>query len=203
VATTSCVKILDFGLARPVDADVRVTQSGLILGTPGYLAPEQANGEAVDGRADLFSLGCVLYRMATGAVPFRGATITALLRAVAEHQPPSPQTLRPDVPAALSDLILRLLAKSPGDRPGSAQKVVEVLRAIEATADTPPSEAPPTITYVPAGSRPARRWRWVAAAAVVFLVVGLLVAGRLLWRPAAGGRDSGAPAELSPETVNY
>jgi serine/threonine protein kinase len=198
------VKILDFGLARPIDTDVRLTQSGLVMGTPGYLAPEQANGEAVDGRADLFSLGCVLYRMTTGEAPFRGANITALLRAVAEHQPPPPQTLRPEIPAALSALILRLLAKVPGDRPASAREVAEALRTFEETPPrTLPAALPTSATYVPAGSWPARRWRWVAAAAVVFLVVGLLVGGQFLWRLATGSRDSGAPAEPSPETVKY
>src|SRR5262249_58596514 len=64
------VKLLDFGLARPLAADVHLTQSGMIVGTPMYMAPEQARGETIDGRADLFSLGCLLYQLVTGRPPF-------------------------------------------------------------------------------------------------------------------------------------
>src|SRR5207248_3105005 len=81
------VKVLDFGLALPVADDVRLTGSGTTLGTPAYVAPEQARGEAVDARADLFSLGCVLYRLCTGALPFPGKTTLAVFAALAEDNP--------------------------------------------------------------------------------------------------------------------
>ena len=71
-APTRRVKLLDFGLARPPDADIHLTQTGVVVGTPTYMAPEQARGEVVDGRADLFSLGCILYLMVTGRLPFEG-----------------------------------------------------------------------------------------------------------------------------------
>src|SRR5262249_28157242 len=77
------VKILDFGLARPMAADAQITQNGLIIGTPAYMAPEQARGEATDGRADLFSLGCVLYRMCTGQLPWQAKDAVSTLLAVA------------------------------------------------------------------------------------------------------------------------
>src|SRR5207245_900251 len=124
------VKILDFGLARAFGGDVHLTQSGVIVGTPAYMAPEQAQGTAVDPRTDLFSLGCVLYRLCTGQVPFQGATTMATLRALELEQPKPPHRLNPSVPRTLSDLILKLLTKRPDDRCSSAFSVVEALEAI-------------------------------------------------------------------------
>ena len=78
-APTRRVKLLDFGLALPQDADVHLTKSGMIVGTPMYMAPEQARGDSLDGRADLFSLGCVIYLMITGKPPFEGKTTMAVM----------------------------------------------------------------------------------------------------------------------------
>jgi serine/threonine protein kinase len=125
------VRLLDFGLARDDGAEP-LTQSGAIFGTPAYMAPEQAAGEKVDGRADLFSLGCVLYEMATGTRAFAGPSITAILFALANRVPPAARTLNPAIPAALSDLIDRLLGKNREERPATAGEVATALRAIEA-----------------------------------------------------------------------
>jgi serine/threonine protein kinase len=125
------VKILDFGLARPAGTASVLTQTGAILGSPNYMAPEQANGLKIDARCDLFSLGCVLYRMATGRLPFHGPTLTAVLRAVAEFDPPTAQAVRPDVPPSLSKLIVHLMAKNQELRPPSARTVVELIGTIE------------------------------------------------------------------------
>ena len=125
------VKVLDFGLARAAGGDSQLTQQGAIIGTPAYMAPEQGSGKAVDGRCDLFSLGCVLYRLCTGQLPFRGADTIATLLAVATVQPPPPRKLNAAVPAALSRLVMRLLEKKAADRPTSATAVVEELEAIE------------------------------------------------------------------------
>jgi serine/threonine protein kinase len=125
------VKILDFGLARWAGAESNLTQQAVVLGTPSYMAPEQANGQGVDARGDLFSLGCVLYRLCTGRLPFKGTdAISALMAAATEH-PKAPHQLNPEVPRALSGLVLQLLAKRPDDRPASAQVVVQELEAIE------------------------------------------------------------------------
>ena len=105
------VKILDFGLARGGAQDVQLTQSGAILGTPAYMAPEQGRGEAADSRSDLFSLGCVLYRLSTGKLAFEGPTIMAILTALATTNPPPVSEVNPDIPGPLSELIMRLLAK--------------------------------------------------------------------------------------------
>lgn len=125
------VKLIDFGLALLGGDDANLTRSGAVLGTPAYMAPEQADGGAVDGRADLFSLGCMLYRMATGEVPFKGQGTISTLRAMVKTQPQSPSIGTPEVPSALSRLILQLLAEDPNQRPASAAVVATRLRALE------------------------------------------------------------------------
>jgi len=123
------VKILDFGLVRALcdEAD----GSGRIIGTPAYMAPEQAACEAVDGRADLFALGCVLYQAVTGKLPFTGESILALLLAVRLHHPPTPRSLNKTIPPALDRLIQRLMAKNPNDRPANAREVIAAIVAVE------------------------------------------------------------------------
>jgi WD40 repeat protein/serine/threonine protein kinase len=135
------LKILDFGLARVATDNAGLTQQGAILGTPAFMAPEQAAGQAVDGRCDLFSLGCVLYRMCTGQPPFTGKDTISILVAVALEHPRPPVELRQELPEALSALVMRLLAKKPEERPESARVVAEALRDIEtqlAEGATPP-----------------------------------------------------------------
>jgi len=135
---TGRVKIFDFGLARSSSKDSQLTQQGTIVGTPGFMAPEQASGQAFDARCDLFSLGCVLYQICTGAAPFLGQTAIATLMAVAMDQPVPPRQLNPEVTPELNDLIVRLLAKKPDQRPASAREVVDQLKAIERTLAAPP-----------------------------------------------------------------
>jgi formylglycine-generating enzyme required for sulfatase activity/serine/threonine protein kinase len=125
------VKILDFGLARASTDESNLTQSGAIVGTPAYMAPEQAQCKAVGPSADLFSLGCVLYRMATGEPPFKGGDMISTLMAVATENPTPPHELDAALPAKLSELIMRLLAKDATGRPASAQAVSETLHKIE------------------------------------------------------------------------
>jgi WD40 repeat protein len=126
------VKILDFGLVQALSGgEGPAHRPGHVLGTPAYMAPEQARGLAVDARADLFSLGCVLYRMATGRPPFDAADLCGLLVRLAVDEPPPPRRLNADVPAALDRLVGRLLSKNPEDRPASARVVVEALQALE------------------------------------------------------------------------
>ncbi|MGC1720093.1 MAG: protein kinase [Isosphaeraceae bacterium] len=130
-APSGRVKILDFGMARSQRDDVQITHSGTVVGTPVYMAPEQALGETVSAGSDLFSLGCVLYRLYTGRLPFEGETILAVLSALASDTPRSLRLIDPDVRPALDELVMRLLAKDPVDRPASAPEVVEAIRAIE------------------------------------------------------------------------
>jgi WD40 repeat protein/serine/threonine protein kinase len=138
---TNCrVKLLDFGLVRAAADDVHLTGSGVVVGTPAYMAPEQARGETVDARCDLFSLGCVLYRICTGRKPFRGETTMALLSSLAKQAPTPVRDLNPEVPQALSDLVMRLLAKDPAARPASAAAVADALAVIGQQLATPPRQ---------------------------------------------------------------
>jgi hypothetical protein len=178
---TGRVKILDFGLAREVaaDGDGALTRAGAVLGTPAYMSPEQADGQPLDGRSDLFSLGCVLYHIATGKPPFQGKTLTAMLRAVAERHPPPPRDVRPELSAALSDLIERLLEKDPNRRPASAREVADTLAAsgpgAVTTVDAPPGAATTLVPPAAPVRSPGRR-AWLAAAVGLLLVGGGLAA---------------------------
>ncbi len=161
------VRVLDFGLARAADVEATdtsegpLTAEGAIVGTPAYMSPEQARGDAVDGRTDLFSLGVMLYQMSAGELPFRGGSALAVLSALALHVPPPLITKNPAVPPALSNLVERLLAKSAEGRPPTAETVAEELRAIElaltgAVRVIPLGDLPPIIVVdaVPSGPDP-------------------------------------------------
>src|SRR5262249_5652977 len=125
------VRILDFGMARLQDEDSQLSQVGYALGTPAYMSPEQARAEPAGPSSDLFSLGCVLSRLSTGAAPFKGPTPRALFRSLENDSPRPPHELKPELPAAFSKLVLRLLAKNTADRPASAQEVIREIEAIE------------------------------------------------------------------------
>jgi len=187
------VKLLDFGLARAATADTRITQERLVVGTPAYMAPEQACGEPVDARTDLFSLGCVLFRLASGRLPFQGQTPLAILQALATTTPPLLHQLNPAVPQSLSRLVASLLARRPQDRPASARAVVEALAAIEreGTAEFEKQPAP----------HPKTAGRWVlvlALAGVLALAVGTLEG--LLYQPKKPA-DPGTGAVRLPDAV--
>lgn len=119
-------KISDFGMARAVD-DASLTQSGVIGGTPLYMAPEQARGEVLDHRADLFSLGSVLYQMASGRPPFRAANSMAVLKRVCEDTPRPLNDVIPEIPGWLESIIFKLLEKKREDRYQSAQELADLL----------------------------------------------------------------------------
>jgi serine/threonine protein kinase len=156
------VKITDFGLARAV-ADASLTQSGVIAGTPMYMAPEQTVGDSIDHRADLFSLGSVLYTMASGRPPFRATTSMATLKRVAEDQPRPIREIIPEVPQWLCDVIAKLHAKKPDERFQSAKEVAELLGQYLAHLENPtlvpmprpiaPPVAPPTEEVRPGSSK--------------------------------------------------
>lgn len=167
------VKLTDFGLARAAD-DASLTQSGLIAGTPLYMAPEQASGESIDARADLFSLGSVLYAMCTGRPAFRAANTVAVIRRVCDDTPRPIREVNPEIPDALCRVIEQLHAKKPSDRPATAQGVAESLTSLLASMQGLSTVAIPKYT-IPASSpsrRVTRPWRW-AAAAMILLAVGL------------------------------
>jgi serine/threonine protein kinase len=144
--------VLDFGLVKSVegteDADSLATMAGLAVGTPAYMAPEMVHGEAVDGRADLYSLGCVAYYLLTARLVFEGANAmqTVLLHVQQEPVRPSALTGNPISPA-LERVILSCLAKQPEDRPQSASELAALLAAVpesgEESGRPAPSGSPP------------------------------------------------------------
>jgi serine/threonine protein kinase/predicted RNA-binding Zn-ribbon protein involved in translation (DUF1610 family) len=187
------VKITDFGLARTAD-DVGLTQNGVVAGTPEYMAPEQARGEPVDHRADLFSLGSVLYAMCTGRPPFRGAAPLAVLRQVSE-QPPTPvRALNPRIPVWLEALIARLMAKNPDDRFQTAAEVAGLLEAYLAHLQQPaqvPLPRLPHTNLVPSPP-PLHLGKWLGVAAMIGICLVLLgVGGSWFFAAGAAGNKEG------------
>jgi serine/threonine protein kinase len=163
------VKITDFGLARAAD-DASISQSGIIAGTPMYMAPEQAKGEKLDQRADLFSLGSVLYQMAAGRPPFRANSTVAVLKRVADDTPRDIREIIPETPQWLCDIIAKLHAKDPDDRYQSAREVADVLADCEAQLKA--NAKLKDYSRIPRRKpRRSGQRKWVAAAAAVLLPV--------------------------------
>jgi serine/threonine-protein kinase len=134
------VRILDFGIAKVAAAQAKLTRTGAVLGTLAYMSPEQASGERVDHRSDLWSLGVVLYEMVTGRPPFAGESLEALFHAILWRQPERVTALRAEVPPGLEALVHRLLEKDPADRYEDAVALSDELEALR--ADVVPSARP-------------------------------------------------------------
>ncbi len=181
---TNRVKILDFGLARDTFECEELTQSGQIVGTPGYMAPEQINGQRLDARCDLFSLGSTLYHLASGHRAFASVSLAGLLHSIVNTSPIDVRQRLPELDPSLANLIMQLLAKDPNQRPQSAALVVKQFRQIEKDlrskqkaakkATTPGLLQPkPNSAHKP----PITRWHLVALASAAFFafVLGLIV----------------------------
>lgn len=170
------VKITDFGLARAAD-DASMTQSGIIAGTPMYMAPEQALGQKIDQRVDLFSLGSVLYQMVSGRPPFRANSTLAVMKRVTEDTPRSIREIIPETPQWLCDIIAKLHAKNPDDRFQSAREVADVLADCEAQLKA--NAKLKDFSRIPKSKQPVAeksgRLRWAAAAALLLPVLALAV----------------------------
>ena len=115
----SRTKVTDFGIAKAV-SDSK-TKSGIVLGTPNYMSPEQINGHDLDGRSDIFSLGVVLFELLTGRLPFRGSTLANLFYQITQAKHPSPRALNPQVPEPMEQIINKALAKKPANRLDAAE----------------------------------------------------------------------------------
>ena len=169
------VRLTDFGLARVAD-DASLTHSGVIAGTPHYMAPEQARGEPVDHRADIYSLGAVLYTLATGRTPFRADSTMALLKRVCEDRPHPVCALNPEFPRWLEAVIERLMARDPADRFATAGEVAatlsEGLAHLQQPGVCPPPVVPGQPRVEPGAPRLARRPRRLALAATVLGLLG-------------------------------
>jgi tetratricopeptide (TPR) repeat protein len=136
VTASGRVKILDFGIAKVARANANLTRTGAVLGTLSYMSPEQACGDPVDHRTDLWALGAVLYEMLAGRPPFIAESMEALFYAIQWRQPERLATLRPDVPPALEAVVHRLLEKEPARRPDDARVLATVLESIRGGGPT-------------------------------------------------------------------
>jgi eukaryotic-like serine/threonine-protein kinase len=191
------MKILDFGLARGTEEHSGLTLPGTVLGTPAYMAPEQADGQPTDARSDLFSLGCVLYEMASGTPAFGGPSAVAILKATALHHPPSLQQLNPAITPEFDELVTRLLSKDPEKRPASAAEVVDSLEAI-AGEIAPPGQSASRLSQVAPVPRPATgRRRYVIVAGVAALA-GVLLLYMLMGFPPIHNGDPESGASNAP-----
>ncbi len=180
------VKVLDFGLAKPIAATadgelsgvetLSVAGGGLVIGTPFYMSPEQARGQEADARSDIFAFGVMLFEMATGQRPFKGANSVELLSAVLKDEPPQVTEIRPDLPIHLTRVIRRCLAKDPDDRYQTARDVVDELRELQLEVTSGFARAPISRTGAP-GRVPGRatRMRMFAAVSAVVAIAAVLV----------------------------
>ena len=169
------VKITDFGLARVVH-EAKVTQTGVVAGTPEYMSPEQAKGEEIDRRSDLFSLGCVLYAMCAGRSPFRATTVAGAIHRVCEDTPRPIRETNPDIPDWLTEIIDRLLAKKPEERFQTAGEVAEVLGAYLAHVQQPSQVGLPLVRQTPYMSFSSRFWFNIGVGAVGLATLVAIVA---------------------------
>jgi eukaryotic-like serine/threonine-protein kinase len=189
-------KVTDFGIVRSLDA-VGQTETGTVLGTSHYIAPEQARGERVDAQTDVYSFGVVLHELLTGDVPYSGDNFLSVAMKHVNDPVPSVLDTRPDVPIRLASLIERCLAKEPVDRPASMDEVVAELEAVQAELDarengegTMIMRKPAAIPARPPRQKPAKRQRrpgerrvpvWpllLAGLLLLAVVAGIVIAGR-------------------------
>jgi YVTN family beta-propeller protein len=162
------VYLSDFGLTKRAESQSGITGTGQFIGTIDYMAPEQIEGKTVDGRADVYSLGCVLFECLTGEPPYRKGSDVALMWAHVQEPPPAPSSRRPDLPRSLDAVVVRAMAKAPDQRYRSAGELARA--AQEALGPTRPSATAP-----PPSHRPARIWLLVAAGVAVVAAVALLL----------------------------
>ncbi len=187
------VKITDFGLARLADDASSVSQSGGLAGTPPYMAPEQARGEGVDHRADLFSLGSVLYAMCTGSPPFLGSSTLGILRRVSEDEPIPVREWNPAIPEWLAAVIATLHTREPAGRFSSAREVADLLGAYLAHLQQPARVPPPAVPRRPGPAR-QRSLGWVLLLVLVACAAVLALTALHFLPPAGPARQ--APPRL-------
>ncbi len=204
------VKLIDFGIARPVQGSSQLTQVGQFLGTLGYVAPEQAAGQTVDARADLYSMGCLLFHVLTGQPPLAGkrSQTQTLLREIVTGRTVIVRDRAPQLPAPVAGLIQELLSRNPSDRPASARLLVKRLQQLEHdarldTVPTAPADTAPQIQRL--RRRPSALSLWLGGLTLLAAVIVSVVAG---WQkiathhstqPETPKQQSGGPPEPAGE----
>ncbi len=184
ITDSGLVKVMDFGIAREGNGG-GITQTGMVMGTPQYISPEQAQGLAVDGRSDIYSLGVVLYEMLTGQIPFDDPNPVTITYKQVREDPMPPSVIDPEIPATLEAIVMKAMSKNPANRFQNAQEMkADLLRFLEgmpvsATPVLPEAGLAGTAAAVPA-AKSGRRWPWIAAAAALVLVVTAVVLALVL-----------------------
>jgi serine/threonine-protein kinase len=205
ISPTGQVKVTDFGIARAANSEGDLTQTGAVMGTATYFSPEQAQGNRVDGRSDVYSLGVVLYEMCVGKPPFAGENPMAIAYKHVREQPVPPRSVNADVPEAFEAIVLQAMAKNPNDRYTSADELrQDLLRfrqgrmvlanptvavaAVDATVAAPAFEATQVVNRTQVAERtvagrtgPPPPQKRGTGAFVVLLLVLLAILGGLLW----------------------
>ena len=204
------VKVMDFGIAK-AEFSGQITATGTIMGTPNYMSPEQAKGQPVDGRSDLFSLACIAYECLTGARPFRGDQITAILLKIVNEDPPPIQHESLGLPESVGAVLERALEKDPGKRFATGAELLEALSSVAAGSPSPEltagiaalGKAPQQVSEAPASKTvrkselPGAR-RWIPAAAA-----GLAVAVLAFWITSGSTtEDSTEPTKVVEESAS-
>lgn len=181
ITDLSRVKVMDFGIARGGNGG-GITQTGVVMGTPQYISPEQAQGMAVDGRSDIYSLGVVLYEMLAGQVPFDDPSPVTIAYKQVREDPVPPSVIEPEIPPTLEAIVMKAMAKNPANRFQTAQEMkADLLRFLEGM----PVSATPVMTEVaypaaaaapvPAAQASRRNLIWIAAGVVTALVILAIV----------------------------
>ncbi len=211
-------KVVDFGIAKAMqEGDEALTRTGLVIGTPEFMSPEQLLGDPVDARTDIYSLGCILYQMLTGTTTFQATTREQMIKRRLTEEPPHPRVVNPDVPVALDAIVHRMLARSPDDRYASAAQLRELLSpAIVSETQLNPLHRPtprsaPTIMLdaktSPVDARPnikpTHKRAILAVGAVAVVVLGTLTAviERRGGTPAAAVQPPARQVNAAPGTA--
>lgn len=201
------LKIADFGLAKQQVADSKLTMDGQFVGTPDYIAPEQAQGGALDLRSDIYSLGATLYELAGGRPPFTGPTPVSIVVQHLREPVPELRQVNPEVPLPLATLIQRMLAKRPGARPQDYDELIRQLDRIEAALAEPaagparPVTAEPSVKPEPPKANFAGRLFAISLLAIALLVGGAMTLRRGGDEPSAQQHDGLAPLDSEGAAV--
>ena len=199
-------KITDFGISKFREA-ADLTKTGRVMGTAGYMSPEQAQGADVDSRADLFSFGAVLFEMLTGDKPFQADSVPTLLYKIVHEQPPQARALRPEVPESLNLLVRQCLAKKPEDRPRRTMEVTDRLhgirREIESVGAAHGATRTMAVGWLGTHGRLTRRsvWPWLLLPLAALLA--LFLRPSVLERPMEWWRARAVPAEKKLAVLGF
>lgn len=193
------VKLADFGIAKAAEETTSLTSTGVTVGTMAYISPEAIEGDAVDNRSDIYSLGCTAYHLITGRAPFTGKSMTALVSAHLNQPAPTVSQVAPSLPTALDPVFVRVLAKNPDDRYQSCADFVSAL------SDAMDGVAPASFAYAQTMTAPtqqrseeprSRRTLWLSLLTAACLFGAVAIAGGVVYL--SGKQDSPAPVAASP-----